>query len=178
MSRLSRANLKSRESVFNRAPDLYRGDIQAICPPDLEECVAALEDCCDEAYEVQQYLRDGTHDLPRMTRILENQRVFALVNDSTVKKYQSDLSEEIEPQINELLSRAEQGLKGLQKKESQLQAKVEAAQARPLRPTGGKTMAAQKLEQRRLVMFTKQREQLESQLEALQDEIADLEAKR
>ena len=35
-------------------------------------------------------------------------------------------------------------------------------------------MAAQKLEQRRLHMLTKQREQLESRLEALQDEIADL----
>jgi len=35
-------------------------------------------------------------------------------------------------------------------------------------------MAAQKLEQRRLHMLTKQREQLESELEALQDEVADL----
>jgi DASH complex subunit SPC19 len=51
-------------------------------------------------------------------------QVFALVNDSTIKKYQADLSEEIEPEINELILLAEQGLKGLQKKESQLQAKV------------------------------------------------------
>lgn len=48
MSRLSRANLKARESIFTSGPDLYRGDIQARCPPDLEECVMAMEDCCEE----------------------------------------------------------------------------------------------------------------------------------
>ena len=48
MSRLSRANLKARESVFAGGPELYRGDIQAICPPNLEECVMAMEDCCEE----------------------------------------------------------------------------------------------------------------------------------
>ncbi|KAK7437406.1 hypothetical protein VKT23_018651 [Stygiomarasmius scandens] len=178
MSRLSRANLKARESVFARGPDLYRGDIQAACPPDLEECVMALEECCEEAHEVQQLLRNGTRDLPRMSRVLQSERVFALVNDSTIKQYQSSISDELEPAITELIERAEAGLKVLQKKQSQLQAKVEAAQARPLRPTGGTTMAAQKLEQRRLHMLTKQREQLESELEALQDEVADLESSR
>ena len=48
MSRLSRAHLKARESVFTAGPDHYLGDTQAICPPSLEECVAAMEDCCDE----------------------------------------------------------------------------------------------------------------------------------
>lgn len=48
MSRLSRANLKARDSVFAGGPELYRGDIQAICPPNLEECVMAMEDCCEE----------------------------------------------------------------------------------------------------------------------------------
>lgn len=48
MSRLSRANLKARESVFAGGPELYRGDIQALCPPNLAECVMGLEDCCEE----------------------------------------------------------------------------------------------------------------------------------
>jgi hypothetical protein len=48
MSRLSRANLKARESVFAGGPELYLGDIQATCPPNLEECVIAMEDCCEE----------------------------------------------------------------------------------------------------------------------------------
>ncbi|THU77916.1 hypothetical protein K435DRAFT_973740 [Dendrothele bispora CBS 962.96] len=175
MSRLSRANLKARDSIFVRGPELHRGDIQ-VCPPDLEECVRGLEDCCEEAHEIQQLVRNGTRDFQRTTRVLQSERVFELVNETTIKTYQSQLTEHVEPAVSDLMERAEAGLKVLQKKESQLQAKVEAAQARPLRPTSGTTMAAQKLEQRRLHMLTKQREQLESELEALQDEVADLES--
>ncbi|KAF8197481.1 hypothetical protein BJ912DRAFT_1055886 [Pholiota molesta] len=62
MSRLSRANLNSRESIFAGGPEQYLGDIQARCPPDLEECVMAMEDCCEEACEAQVLLRNGTKD--------------------------------------------------------------------------------------------------------------------
>ena len=41
-----------------------------------------------------------------------------------MRRYKADLSDEIEPQINELLSRAEKGLQVLLKRESILQAKV------------------------------------------------------
>ena len=47
--RLSRANLKARESVFGAGSEAYRGEIQATCPASLSECVMALEDCCEEA---------------------------------------------------------------------------------------------------------------------------------
>jgi hypothetical protein len=50
--------------------------------------------------------------------------VFLLVDESTVKKYKADLSDEIEPQITELISRAEKGLEALQKKRLLLQTKV------------------------------------------------------
>ncbi|KAG6916477.1 hypothetical protein DXG01_006671 [Tephrocybe rancida] len=106
MSRLSRANLKGRESVFAGGPELYRGDIQAICPPNLEECVMAMEDCCEEA------------------RLEGFSKVFLLIDEGTVKRYKADLVDEIEPSVNELLERAEQGLHALYKKESALQTKV------------------------------------------------------
>lgn len=48
MSRLSRANVKARESIFTSGPEQYIGDTLARCPPDLEECVLAMEDCCEE----------------------------------------------------------------------------------------------------------------------------------
>ncbi|PBK67027.1 hypothetical protein ARMSODRAFT_889759 [Armillaria solidipes] len=169
MSRLSRANLKARESVFASGPEIYRGDIQAICPPNLAECVATMEDCCEEAYEAQLLLRNGTYDYPRMANVLRNDRVFLLVGESTVKKYKSDLIEEVEPAIHELIDRAEQGLKSLQRKQAQLQAKVVAKTA-PSRPTSG-AMAQQKLEQRRLHMLTKQREQLEEECASLEAEV-------
>jgi Spc19 len=41
-----------------------------------------------------------------------------------VEKYKADLGDEIEPQITELISRAEKGLKALQKKQHLLQTKV------------------------------------------------------
>ncbi|KAK0190454.1 Spc19-domain-containing protein [Armillaria mellea] len=176
MSRLSRANLKARESVFASGPEIYRGEIQAICPPNLAECVATMEDCCEEAYEAQLLLRNGTYDYPRMANVLRNDRVFLLVGESTVKKYKSDLIEEIEPAIHELIERAEQGLKSLQRRQAQLQGKVQVAKTAPSRPTSG-TMAQQKLEQRRLHMLTRQREQLEEEYASLEAEVKALESK-
>ncbi|KAF9266184.1 hypothetical protein L218DRAFT_822820, partial [Marasmius fiardii PR-910] len=137
MSRLSRPNLKGRESVFARGPDMYRGDIQATCPVDLSECVMSLEDVCEEAHEAQILLRNGTRDLPRMTKVLESQRVFLLVDEGTVKKYKSELTEEIEPAVTELIERAEEGLKALIRKEDQLQARIDVAKSRPLKPSAG-----------------------------------------
>ncbi|KAG7447649.1 uncharacterized protein BT62DRAFT_891460 [Guyanagaster necrorhizus] len=169
MSRLSRANLKARESVFASGPEIYKGEIQAICPPNLAECVATMEDCCEEAYEAQLLLRNGTYDYPRMANVLRNERVFLLIDESTVKKYKSDLIDEVEPAIHELIERAEQGLKSLQRKQAQLQAKVLAKTA-PSRPTSG-TMAQHKLEQRRLHMLTKKREQLEEECASLEAEV-------
>ncbi|KAK0461636.1 Spc19-domain-containing protein [Desarmillaria tabescens] len=176
MSRLSRANLKARESVFASGPEIYKGEIQAVCPPNLAECVAAMEDCCEEAYEAQILLRNGTHDYPRMANVLRNERVFLLIDESTVKKYKSDLIDEVEPAIHELIERAEQGLKSLQRKQAQLQTKVQVAKTATSRPASG-TMAQHKLEQRRLHMLTKQREQLEEECAALEAEVKALESK-
>ena len=47
-----------------------------------------------------------------------------LVDEATVRKYKADITDEIEPQIHELLSRAERGLTILQKRENMLRAKV------------------------------------------------------
>jgi DASH complex subunit SPC19 len=56
--------------------------------------------------------------------------VFLLVDEGTVKKYKADLSDEIEPQITELVSRAEKGLEALQKKRLLLQTKVTPVSSR------------------------------------------------
>ncbi|KAL0070177.1 hypothetical protein AAF712_002667 [Marasmius tenuissimus] len=148
MSRLSRPNLKGRDSVFSHGPDVYRGDIQASCPADLAECVMSLEDVCEE--------------------------VFMLIDEGTVRRYKSELTDEIEPAVTELIERAEEGLKTLAQRENQLQAKIDLAKSRPLKPSAGRTMASQKLEQRKLNTLTRQREQLEADLEALEAEVRQL----
>lgn len=40
------SHFKARESIFTAGLDLREG--QESCPPSLEECVAALEDCCEQ----------------------------------------------------------------------------------------------------------------------------------
>ena len=95
---------------------------------------------------MQHLLRNGTKDLPRMNKILANERVglssfkvtfreliricvcrrkvFLLVDEGTIKRYKSELADEIEPAIAELIERAEQGLAAMLKKEAALQIKV------------------------------------------------------
>jgi DASH complex subunit SPC19 len=46
------------------------------------------------------------------------------VDESTINRYKTDLVDEIEPQITELLDRADKGLKAMAKQESHLQSKV------------------------------------------------------
>ncbi|KIJ69815.1 hypothetical protein HYDPIDRAFT_171793 [Hydnomerulius pinastri MD-312] len=179
MSRLSTLP-RPRESVFAGGPDLYRGDANAVCPPNLRECVLAMEDCCEEAHEAQQLLRNGTFDLPRMNKVLENQKVFLLVDEGTVRKYKADLTDEIEPQINELIERAEKGLKTLSRKEGLIQNKVgngtSVTQAMQSRAATAPT--ANKREERRVQMLSKQRQRLEEEVKVLESEILALQHKK
>jgi len=98
--------------------------------------------------------------------------VFLLVNESVVKRYKSDLADEIKPVITELIERAQQGLSALEKKEHSIQTKVENARSRPRNATGaGPT---HKHEPRRLQNLIKQRERLEAEVRAAEEEISDL----
>ena len=94
------------------------------CSMDLIGSVNALDEVCAEVFESQQLLRYGTYELPRTAKIVANQRVFLFVKESTIRQYKSDLSEEIEPQIVELLDRAKNGLRVLERRQKALQSKV------------------------------------------------------
>ncbi|TFK53099.1 hypothetical protein OE88DRAFT_1656954 [Heliocybe sulcata] len=177
MSRFS-MRARPRDSVFAGGPDTYRGDRDAICSPNLFDCVSAMESCCEQAANSQQLLRNGTYDLPRMSRVLDNQKAFLLVDDATVRKYKADLGEEIEPEINELITRAQKGAKALAQKQATLQTRAETAQAKPTsRPKITTTTAADKLQNRRLQIKIKQRERLERDLAVLQHDVDNLQLK-
>ncbi|GBE79794.1 DASH complex subunit SPC19 [Sparassis crispa] len=136
-----------------------------------------MEDCCEEAHDAQEIIRQGTYDLPRITRVLENERVFLLIDEATVRRYKADLTDEIEPQINELLSRAEKGLQILLKRESTLRTRVETTHSRPSSRAAVNTnkTGMSKLEIRKLQMLVRQRERVEEELASLQAEIDELE---
>ncbi|EMD40533.1 hypothetical protein CERSUDRAFT_111130 [Gelatoporia subvermispora B] len=167
--------LGPRESIFASNPDTYRGDAHSVCSPFLRECVLAMEDCFDAAHDAQEVLRQGTTDLPRMTQVLQNERVFLLVDEGTVRRYKADLTEEIEPQINELISRAQKGLQILVKKRGMLHAKVDALESKPPPRATVNTTGMSKVEARRVQMLARERERLEKELAALQAEVDDLE---
>jgi len=136
----------------------------------------AMEDCCDEAQETQETIRKGTYDLPRMSKVLESERVFLLIDEATIRKYKADLIEEIEPQINELLSRAEKGLNILVKRESMLQTKLEGVkQSAPVSRGTVNTSGMSKLEARRIQMLVRQRERMEEELNTLRLEVENME---
>ena len=61
---------------------------------------------------------------PLSYKLRQLSQVFLLVDEGTIRKYKSDLTEEIEPQINELLLRAEKGMRLLMKQESMLRTRV------------------------------------------------------
>lgn len=74
-----------------------------------------------------------------MNKVLENQKVcfislwyhalnclqvFLLIDEGTIRKYKTELADEIEPQINELIEHAERDLKALSRKQALVQSKV------------------------------------------------------
>ena len=114
-----------------------------------------------------------------------------LIDEATVRRYRADLTDEIEPQIGELISRATKGLEILQRRESALKSKVkdiscegsslmvrflqvETLQAKPLPRSTINTTGMNKLEARRLHMLVKERERAEQELAALQAEVEDM----
>lgn len=83
-----------RESIFGAGSETLR-ESNTVSSQFLKDCVSALEHCCDEvskssessiflpdlefqAQEAQEILRQGTYDLPRMSRVLESERVRLL----------------------------------------------------------------------------------------------------
>ncbi|KAI5123389.1 hypothetical protein M0805_006097 [Coniferiporia weirii] len=169
MSRLSRV---PRESIFAGGSQAHRTEDYAQCSPNLLDCVKNLSDVETETHDAQQLLRNGTFDLKRMRRVLESQRVFVFVNESTVKKYKEDLTEEIEPQILELIERAKKGMKALERKYHSLQTKAGHVQVTKASAHLG---VESRMEARKLRILTGQRQDLERELQALQKELDSLE---
>jgi DASH complex subunit SPC19 len=116
--------------------------------------------------------------------------VYHLVSEGTVEQYRQDIADEIEPQIKELILRAEKGLQALQKEAQRLEAKLQARQSRGtattskfagaskgvsrMNPLSRTEETAAKTEIRRLRMQVKHREHLEAELEELQAELGKL----
>ncbi|EJD53666.1 hypothetical protein AURDEDRAFT_53214 [Auricularia subglabra TFB-10046 SS5] len=146
------------------------------CSPHLQSCVSALEDCLHQVHALSTNVHEAISDLPRLASVLESERMSVMVNEPIIELYKAQMAEEIEPQIFEMVQRAESGITALDRKERTLKAKLEAAQTRastrPTNPHAG--TVSSKLEARRIAQVAKQHAQTEKEIQALAEEIQQL----
>ncbi|EJU06192.1 hypothetical protein DACRYDRAFT_112942, partial [Dacryopinax primogenitus] len=172
-----RSSVYPRHSIFPGATGIGSGSKEADGPrpylPHLEACINATNQSTNTLKALLEDFKDGTGDLPRLTKVLENNRLFVLINEDVLRKYKAQLVEEIEPQVSELISKAEKSLGVLERREAQLQKKVEAQQnegsTKPAIP-----VAANKGEERRLKLMAARRDRLMKELKALEEEVESL----
>ncbi|KAG0140229.1 hypothetical protein CROQUDRAFT_100401 [Cronartium quercuum f. sp. fusiforme G11] len=69
-------------------------------------------------------LEQHTHDLPRLANVTQNNQFYELVSVPEIKSAQFQLTSELEPQIKQLVNKAELGLKKLQTREQLLRTTV------------------------------------------------------
>ena len=72
-------------------------------------------------------LSQSLSDYPRMLRVLRSRRGYELLSEHEIHLAQLEVRREVEPQIRELISRAESGLEALQRTERGLHQKVRPA---------------------------------------------------
>jgi len=84
-----------------------------------------LADTCSTLQNTIQTLNARIFDFPRLAQVIQTERCYELVAESDMASAQRQLASEIEPQIKELIERAESGLLELQKKEKNLHDKAE-----------------------------------------------------
>jgi DASH complex subunit SPC19 len=87
-------------------------------------------------------LDSGVHDYPRLSSVLQTTRHFELVSESSLLTAQSALLSELQPEVQNLLSRVEGYLGKLERREKSLMAKAELQEGRLSNPTQGSTAAA------------------------------------
>ncbi|GAA5968729.1 hypothetical protein JCM11641_000712 [Rhodosporidiobolus odoratus] len=90
----------------------------------LSACSAALQASCAHMQGAVGILEQGTCDLSRLAGIVQSRRMFDLVTEPEVFSAQKALANEMRPQIEELITRAETGLEGLKEREKGLKVKV------------------------------------------------------
>lgn len=156
---------KPRESVFFSGA--LRQEDDSLSLPFLEACVSAAHESSSRLYDAQCSLRRGVSDLPRLTKILRNEQLFVLINESHTEMCRAQLGEEVGPQILELIERGEKGIKHLEKKAVLLKSKLQAAQlnSAALPPA------------RKLDALIKERKALEREVQKLNAEIRVMEEK-
>ncbi|GAA5997732.1 Spc19p [Rhodotorula paludigena] len=137
----------------------------------LEQCSAALQASCANVRSAAGILDQGTMDLPRLATIVQSRRMFDLVTEPDVFAAQRALANEMSPQIEELISRAEDGLEGLKQRERALRARVDKRSAAASRPQASVTVSQDELDvlEQKLAQLQQRKERLGREVELLDE---------
>jgi len=130
-----------------------------------EACVSALTACNDYLLDGLDVFEQEVQELNRLGKVLQNNRLFVLIPEKRVRAYAAQQSEDIEPQINELLELAEKSLKILERKEAALTKKIKTLQAPKQEPS-----TTARNDDRKAKMLIKQRQLWEKELLGLETE--------
>jgi len=159
------SSLRPRDSVYPTV--VLARDSTFTCSPYLTACVEGLEDCATHLHTAENHLYHGVFDFPRLSKVLESERMSLMVSESTMRLFKNQISDDIEPQIIELMRRGEKAIKLLERRESTVKTKLDALKSRAADLSHGQSTAA-KLEAKRLSQLKKQRSHAETQLRTLE----------
>ncbi|KAK9459991.1 DASH complex subunit Spc19 [Lipomyces oligophaga] len=96
----------------------------------LQGCVASLKASCSLLESSINSLDEGVRDFPRLKTVLQNERIFEVVPESEVNTIKSSLAGEVEPQILDLLKKADASIARLERREKNLIAKAQLQEVR------------------------------------------------
>ncbi|KAF2220265.1 DASH complex subunit Spc19 [Elsinoe ampelina] len=104
----------------------------------LQGCVASLRSSMQLLDSSINILESGVSDFPRLTTVLQTTRHFELVSEADLRDAQSSLLNEIQPEVENLLSRVDTYLDKLERREKSLIAKCELQEGRLGRASVGR----------------------------------------
>ncbi|TKA50059.1 hypothetical protein B0A53_06512 [Rhodotorula sp. CCFEE 5036] len=140
----------------------------------LEACSQGLHACGANMQSAVEILHQGTMDLPRLAGIVQSRRMFDLVTEPEVFAAQRAVANEMAPQIEEFIARAEDGLEELKQRERALHAKLEKrtqAAARPQAPVTVEQATLDALEQE-LETLRNRKNKLGKEVELMEEKTA------
>ncbi|GAA5982088.1 hypothetical protein JCM10908_004733 [Rhodotorula pacifica] len=140
----------------------------------LEACSSGLHACGASMQSAVEILHQSTMDLPRLAAIVQSRRMFDLVPEPEVFSAQRAVANEMAPQIEEYIARAEDGLEELKQRERALQAKLEKRSQAAARPQAPVTVEQTELDalEKELATLRNRKNRLGQEVELMEEKAA------
>ncbi|SCV67807.1 BQ2448_5418 [Microbotryum intermedium] len=150
---------------------IYPGPVALTYWSTLDHCLQHLHASCSNLNAASTTLHHGTYDFPRLAQVVDSRRAFDTVTESEVTAAQRELANEMQPQISELIQRAESGLETMKKRERLLRTRVEKRATLPSRaPLVAPNLDALETE---LDALRKKKQALGKQVEGLEQQLTE-----